>query len=68
MTLQLNALEQAGKIIEHAQRSVTWISVDNPVWMTLYHAGRYISEQFKGEFNAYFKSNNESEDEHGTRD
>jgi len=55
MTLALDSLEAAITTIQQARRDVQWISADNPVWLTLWHAERYVTQEFKREFNSYFK-------------
>lgn len=57
MTLALDALEDAVLLIQKARRSIRWIDHENPVWLTLHHAERYVAQQFKAEFN--FITNNE---------
>lgn len=61
MTLVLDALEQAISHVQRARHEVQWISADNPVWLTIWHAEQYLAQQFKEEFNDYFKTEEEDE-------
>ena len=63
MTLILDSLEQSITTLQRARHAVSWVSHENPVWLTLWHAETYLAQQFKEEFREYFKTNDEENTE-----
>ena len=49
--IQLDALEQSAEIIKTARFALTG---NDTLWTLLFHAERYVQQEFRSAFNEYF--------------